>query len=626
MCGIAGIQRSQGLSDSDRHTLRLMLGALIHRGPDEEGMYFSKTVAMGTRRLSIIDLAGGQQPMYANGGDIAAVANAEIYNHKDLRASLIEGGAQFRSRCDVEVIPQLYARDGLNLAASLNGQFAFAVHDSTADRLVLGRDQIGIAPLYWTRIHGGIAFASEIKALLAHPEVPRCLDLAGLDQVLTYPGLVSPTTMFRGVHALRPGHIMVIDPKGMREQCYWNADFPLHSDLGPDDSTSEAMLLDELDAALQAAVSRRLVADVPVGLYVSGGLDSALIAALAHQAAPDVQRHSFSITFNQPEIDERNWQAMVTQSIGSDHHSVEFAEDDVLTHLREIVRAGECALKESYNTCTLVLARLVQQQGLRVVLTGEGADELFGGYVGYRLDETRALSDPMAEFDDLEEMLEKETRARLWGDETFFYERDYGANADLTAALLAPRLLAQRSEFSAIAAPVVDLAQLDGRHPFHKRSYLDMKLRLADHLLQDHSDRVAYAASVEARYPFLDPQVIDVARRIPPSLMVKNGEEKHMLKQLGARHLPAELVARRKFSFVAQGSPQLLRTRQDWIMDLLAPERIAKRGIFNPDTVAHLRRQYENDAFDISQTFEDDYLMIVLTTELLMEEFQLTAP
>lgn len=616
MCGIAGIYRPSGLTGADRAVLPAMLGAIRHRGPDEEGQFIADRVALGCRRLSIIDLADGQQPMFAADGRIASVANAEIYNHDALRAELAGQGARFGSRCDVEVIPHLYARDGLDLARSLNGQFALAVYDTARDRLVLGRDQTGIAPLFWARVGDGILFGSEIKALLAHPDMPRQLDPAGLDQILTYPGLVSPRTMFQGVQALRPGHLLVIEGGSPREVKYWDYDFPTE----PMAETDEAALLDELDAALRGAVARRLVADVPVGVYISGGLDSALIAALAHQIAPDTARHSFSITFPDRTIDEAPWQALVRDQIGSIHHEVSFSEDDILQNLRQIVVSGETALKESYNACTLVLARLVAAEGMRVVLTGEGADELFGGYVGYRLDLTR----DSGFCDDIEEMIEEETRTRLWGDSGFFYEREYAANADLTGALLSDALLARRADFSALATSPVDHAQLAGRSAFHKRSYLDLKLRLPDHLLADHSDRVAYCASVEARYPFLDPQVIDVARRIPPALMLKGGEEKYMLKALGARYLPPELWQRRKFSFVAQGSPHLLRRRQDWVMDLLAPETIRRRGVFNPDTVARLRAQYESPGYELSQTFEDDYLMIVLTTELLMEAFDLT--
>lgn len=621
MCGIAGIYQHGGLAVDARERLDAMLAQIVHRGPDERGVFIGDKAALGCQRLAIIDIEGGHQPMRAADGQVVAVANAEIYNHQELRRTLGETGAAFCSRCDVEILPHLYLQQGLRLAERLNGQFAFAVYDRTRDRLVLGRDQTGIAPLFWAELPDGILFGSEVKALLAHPQIERRLDPAGLDQILTFPGLVSPRTMFAGIHALKPGHLLVVEDGRCRELRYWDYDFP-RSAATAVTPEREAELIAALNTALMAAVRRRLVADVPVGVYVSGGLDSSLIAAVAHKIDPEQRRHSFSVTFNRPEIDERAWQGRVVDALGCIHHQVEFGEDDVLAHLRDIVWAGETALKESYNACTLVLARLVQQQGMRVVLTGEGADELFGGYVGYRLDQTRRE----AGGDDLERLLEEETRARLWGDPGLFYERDYHANAELTQALLSADLAARRPTFSALAAAPVDIDQLAGRSDFHKRSYLDLKLRLPDHLLADHSDRVAYAASVEARYPFLDPDVIALARQIPPALMMRGGEEKYPLKQLARAYLPGELIGRRKFSFVAQGSPSLLRAEQEWIMDLLAPDTIVRRGIFNPDTVARLRAQYQQPGFEISQTYEDDYLMIVLTTELLMEIFDLAAP
>lgn len=618
MCGIAGIFSTGGLSDVDRAALPVMLAAIYHRGPDEEGTHITDTIAMGCRRLSIIDLSGGQQPMFAQDDQVAMVANAEIYNQHDLRRDLSARGVQFQNNCDVEVLPHLYAHDGLDLANNLNGQFAFAIHDAGKNRLVLGRDQTGIAPLFWAKIPGGIVFGSEIKAILGHPAVPRRLDATGLDQVLTFPGLVSPQTMFAGIHALRPGHLLVVEGEDIREQKYWDYDFPLENDIG---TANEAELLDDLEEALLGAVKRRLVADVPVGLYVSGGLDSALIAAMAHKLDPESTRHSFAITFPDQPIDESYWQGLVHRQIGTTHHSVPFAEDDILANLKAIIIAGETALKESYNTCTLALAQSVAAQNMRVVLTGEGADELFGGYVGHRLDAMR-----QDDFDDIEAMIEAETRATLWGDENLFYERDYAAHADLTHALLSSELQSRRGAFGAHLHAPVDTSQLQGRSRFHQRAYLDLKLRLPDHLLADHSDRVAYAASVEARYPFLDPEVVSVARRIPPALMLKGGEEKYMLKQIGKRYLPSEIWERRKFSFVAQGSPHLIRKKPDWVLDLLAPDSVERHSIFDAQTVSHLRDKYAAPGFDLSQTFEDDYLMIVLTTHMLMETFDLAAP
>ena len=257
-----------------------------------------------------------------------------------------------------------------------------------------------------------------------------------------------------------------------------------------------------------------------------------------------------------------------------------------------------------------------------MVLTGEGADELFGGYVGYRLDPHRADAeddDP----NDLEAQLEAETRQHLWGDRNFFYEKPYRAFADLKTALYAPALREAFAEFDCLRDSPVDRRRLDGRHVLHKRSYLDFKLRLADHLLADHGDRVAYAHSIEARYPFLDPQVIDLVRTLPPDLMVKNGIEKYLLKRLAARYLPAAITERQKFSFVAPPGPALLQAGHSWVEDLLSPERIRRQGYFDPETVEAMKAQYRRPDFALNQTFDDDPLMVVLTFGILLETFDL---
>lgn len=271
-----------------------------------------------------------------------------------------------------------------------------------------------------------------------------------------------------------------------------------------------------------------------------------------------------------------------------------------------------------------------------MIQTGEGADELFGGYVGYRLDQQRAGAGDTGgtgatdgegnardEGDDIHDLLAAQLRRRLFGDSGMFYEKDYHALADTKTALYSAAVRGRFAELDCLREPPVDLSQLAGRHRFHQRSYLDFKLRLADHLLADHGDRVAYAHSVEVRYPFLDLDVIAAARTIPPALMVKDGQEKYLLQRLAERYLPPAIRERRKFSFVAPGSPQLLRHGEAWVLDLLAPERIARQGYFDPAAVERLRRRYQTEGFELNPTYEDDLLMVVLSFGILLDEFGL---
>ncbi|OYX71644.1 MAG: asparagine synthase (glutamine-hydrolyzing) [Rhizobiales bacterium 32-66-11] len=618
MCGIVGhLRRHPGPAVPDDLIVR-MADTLRHRGPDDEGFFADDAVSLGFRRLSIVDLAAGRQPMFAAEGRVVGICNGEIYNYAELRADLESRGHRFATRCDTELVPALFAEYGVEFARRINGQFAFAVFDRATRRLVLGRDQVGIAPLFYAERDGLLMFGSEIRALLSHNSLDRTVDLTALDQIFTFPGLVSPRTIFAAVKSLPPGHVLVADPdKPLKVQKYWDLDYPLAQDIAP---RRLEECVEELDAALRQAVRYRLQADVPVGGYLSGGLDSSLIAAIVADVAGASTRHTFSITFPDRAMDERGPQRLMAKRLGTVHHEAEVDPSVLSRRLADIVRCAEAPLRESYNVCSLLLSGMVRDAGLKVVLTGEGADELFGGYVGYRLDMERGAA---AESLDLDEMIEAEWRERLWGDPGFFYEKNYAASRENRQGLYADGVAARFDSFDCLAGDVVDRSQIAGRHPFHIRSYLDFKLRMADHLLADHGDRVSFANSVEARYPFLDIGVIDVARRIPPALMVQGGEEKYVLKQVARRYLPAEIVDRKKFSFVAHSSARLLRAREPQVLDLLDEERIRADGYFNPAAIAHLKTRYLDPKTELNQTFEDDFLMVVLTFGLLREHFAL---
>lgn len=619
MCGIAGIFDTASGRPVARPALDAMTGRLAHRGPDDGGAFLAGGIGLGFTRLSLVDLAAGNQPHFSEDGAVVSICNGEIYNHRDLRQWLEGRGHRFRSRCDVEVLVHLYEEEGDGFVSRLNGQFAFALYDRRRHRLLLGRDPVGIAPLFHARVGGTLLFASEIKALLVHPGVERRVDLTGLDQILTFPGLVSPTTMFAGISALPPGHLLAAESDTQRITTYWDLDYPPRA--APPAHLAEGAYADRLEELLLAAVARRLEADVPVGFYLSGGLDSSLIGALAKAAAPEREFHSYSIVFPQGDIDERRAQRLMAERLGSRHHEIEFPPEAMIGRLRQAVTAAEAPLKESYNTCSLALSELVRASGHKAVLTGEGADELFAGYVGYRLD---AAGGRVADgADPLEALLEEDLRATLWGDPGFFYERDYRLFGEARRALYAPAVAAALPAFDCTARAPVDHRRLAGRHPLHQRSYVDFKLRLADHLLADHGDRVAYANSVEARYPFLDHEVVDFARTVPPDLLVRDGTEKWLLRQVARRYLPPAVAEREKFAFVAPGSPFLLARRVDWIDDLLSPALLRRQGYFDADAVARLRDRQLAGETRINATFDTDVLMLVLCFGLFLEAFGL---
>ncbi|MBM4314046.1 MAG: asparagine synthase (glutamine-hydrolyzing) [Deltaproteobacteria bacterium] len=617
MCGIAGIVDLWGKNTVERPVLEAMAKTLVHRGPDDAGFHVEDRWGFAFRRLAILDLTTGNQPHYNEDRTIVSVCNGEIYNYRELKETLIARGHQFQTTCDVEVLVHLYEEEGREFLNRLNGQFSFAIYDRAERNLFLARDHVGITPLFFTEAGGSFIFASEVKAILKHPAVRRSVDLTGLDQVFTFPGTVSPTTMFTGIHSLKPGHCVTVRNGKVEIREYWDLSYPGEGEAG--DGRPESFYVEQLDELLRQAVRYRLNADVPVGFYLSGGLDSSLIAAIISDVHPGEQRHSFSIGFHQPDIDERKYQRLVSSQVNSIHHEILFDWPDIINRIKTAVYHAESPLKESYDTCSLALSELVRSEGMKVILTGEGSDELFGGYVGYRFDMLQR--DGVDEIDDAETQIEKEIRQRLWGDSRFLYERDFFAFRETKAALYSQAVGSMLDDFCAEGRELVDVSKMVGRHPLHKRSYADFKLRLSDHLLSDHGDRVSLANSVEARYPFLDREVIEFARTLPVSLLMRDAAEKYIVRRTARRYLPEAVVNRQKFGFVAPGSPYLVKQNVPWLNDLLAYDKIQREGYFNPDTIERLKKTYRGDNFTVNQTFDNDLLMTVITFEIFLEMF-----
>jgi asparagine synthase (glutamine-hydrolysing) len=620
MCGLAGYLYLGGRHRAEHAVVDRMIATLAHRGPDSTGRLVENGLGIGFRRLAIVDLATGDQPIANEDGSVVLFCNGEIFNHAVLRAELVAGGHRFRTRSDVEVIVHLYEEHGTDLLSRLNGQFAFAIHDRRRERLVLARDQVALVPMFHTVAAGQLVFGSEIKALLRHPAVRREVDLRGLDQVVSLPGLVSPRTMFEGVCSLPAGHLMVTENGNTRIEKYWDLDYPPQQDT--EDSADTAHIsehLHTLERALIDSVELRTRAEVGHGCYLSGGLDSSLVAALAAELGPDRPLPTFSAVLADAALSERDHQQLVTRTLGTTHTEVPVGPDTLLAGLRQAVYHSECPVKESYNVASLLLSAAMRERGLKFVLTGEGADELFGGYVGYKFDRTRTAS----RRPDRPLSTEDQLCASLWGNPDLRYGR---SQADLEVgkrALYSPAVAARIGPLDYAEDLALDRGMLKDRHILHQRSYLDVKLRLPDHLLGDHGDRMALANSVEARYPFLDPAVIECARTMPPWLKLHGFEEKHAVKRIAARRLPASIVAREKFAFQANTSPDLLRAGAGWLDDLLAPRRLAREGFFDPGEVARLRAQSLAPDAELHLLAQDDLLMVVITFGILLDVFDL---
>lgn len=619
MCGFSGYLDMRHERRAEQEVLLRMTERLAHRGPDSCGYLVEGSLGFGFRRLSIIDLETGDQPITNEDGSIVLMCNGEIFNYRELRDGLVRKGHRFSTNTDVEVLVHLYEEEGTEFLNRLNGQFAFVIWDSSRRRLFLARDQFGICPLFYTVADGVFVFASEVKALLEYPLVRREVDLTGLDQMLSFPGVVSPRTMFKGVESIKSGHHLTVEGGEIRSTEYWDLDFPTEADAPPE--KDESYYVERLGHLLAESVRYRLQADVPVGFFLSGGLDSSLIAALIRQVSPGIRRHSFSVSFADAEIDEAAYQRLMTRHVASEHHEIAFDWPDIAAGLRRAVYHAECPLKETYNTASLLLSRRAKQSGVSVVLNGEGADELFAGYVGYRFDQFRAGRD-RAHYD-LDTALEDEIREQLWGDRDLFYEKDQYAFRELKSALYSAGANELFDEFDCLNFEIVNKERLRGRSFINRRSYLDFKLRLGGHLIADHGDRMTMANSVEGRYPFLDPGVVEFVRELPDRMKLNGFTEKYVLKRVADRFLPREVVGREKFAFVAPGSTSLLKGNVEWVNDLLSYDYVKCRGYFNPDAVESLKAQYSRDGFKLNVPLEDDLLIIVLTFHIFLEAFGL---
>jgi len=618
MCGITGIYDTANNQMIDRTILSKMSNTLSHRGPDDAGFYITKSLGLGFMRLSIIDLTTGNQPMFNEDKSLISICNGEIFNYQEIKKDLKSSGHIFYTDCDAEVLVHLYEENGIDFISKLNGQFAFAIFDKSQNKLILARDHVGIAPLFYTMHKGLFIFGSEIKAILKHPAINPEVDLTGLDQIFSFPGLVSPNTMFKNIYSLKPGHCIIVKNGTLIVKEYWDLNYPEESHI--EYNQSESDYIDKLEELLLQSVKYRLIADVPVGFYLSGGLDSSMIAGLIHRIYPNEKRHSFSIGFNEAGIDETRHQRLMASHVNTIHHQILFEWSDICERFKNMIYHVECPVKESYNTCSLALSESVKKKNIKVILTGEGADELFAGYVGYRFDEAMRTGN---DWDDISRAYEEEENQKLWGDRNFFYEIRQYELKDIKQSIYSKHLRSLFQDFDSANENLVDKSKLNHRHSIHKRSYLDFKLRLADHLLADHGDRLAYANSIEARYPFLDINLLEFAKEIPPNLKLNGLTEKYILKKIAGKYLPEQIINREKFGFVAPGSTYLIGRSIDWINDTLSYDTIKRQGYFDPDTVERLKKIYMSDNFSLQLPFENDLLMIVLSFGVFLELFDM---
>ena len=611
MCGICGAYNLRRQDKLEEKILDKMLYAIRHRGPDGNNKLINEQVALGFNRLSFLDLSGGMQPLLNEDKTISMICNGEIFNYQELKEELIKKGHQFRTGTDVEVVLHLYEEHGMDFPKFLNGQFAIALYDERNKQLLLVRDQIGICPLFYTVADNRVLFASEIKAILEYPGIERKLNLKAVDQLMNFPGVVSPNTFFQNIYSLEAGHMLLIRPEqDIKNIEYWDLIYnPEEEDKG------EAYYVERLRELIKKAISRRLVADVPIGFYVSGGLDSSVVACYIGKFLLN-SYYSFSAEIGSGDLDESHYQKIVKECVQSTHYSTKVAEEEIWANLPNVIYHAESAVKESYDVAAYMLSALVQQSPAKAVLTGQGSDEFFYGYVGYMVDLFRNMQRGQMSKE------ECEVNERLWGDPYFRFERNHPEIRKIHTQLYSADVRGEIDKFSAFATSPVNVKRLENLSSQKRRSYIDYKLRLSDHLLGEHGDRMIFSHSVEGRHPFLDAELLDFVITIPDKYKLKGVNEKYILKKAGEGIVPDEILKRKKFPFQAPGMSSMIKKPAG--VDFLSDELLKKYGVFDVNYINELKKIYSQDDFKLMGAYEIDYLLIAMTVTMLCEQYSLT--
>lgn len=638
MCGIGGTIDLRRRGPPSVAALRRIAGALHHRGPDEFGLYRDDEIGLVHTRLSIVDLASGQQPLANEDDSLWVVFNGEIFNFVELRTELVNLGHFFRTKSDTEVIVHAFEAWGEGAFARFNGQFAIALWDSKRKLLVLARDRYGVRPVHFAEHDGRLTFASEAKAIFAaEPSLSRDFDPVGLDQAFTFWAPLAPRTPFAAVRELAPGHLMTISGGRIATRAYWTASFPRSPDeefQGTIDEAAEAVR-----AALDEATRLRVVrADVPVGSYLSGGLDSSLVASLAI-GQREGRLSTFSLRFEDAEYDETSYQRMMAERLQSEHHEIVVSRRDIAEAFPRVVAHTERPLLRTAPAPLFLLSGLVQKHGIKVVLTGEGADEMFAGYDIFREGKVRRwwgrrpdskirplllqrlypylARSPVAQ----RSMAQKFFGRRLAEHASigFAHEPRWHSTSAVKRLFSAGTrdTLQGRdvvAEFLASLPP--DVARWSS---LAQDQHLEIQSLLSAYILCSQGDRMLMAHSVEGRFPFLDVNVAKLASSLPPSYKLRVLDEKHVLKRVGSDLLPKEILRRPKqpyrapdaLSFVAPGVGS-------WVSDALSPSEVAKVGVFEPAVVDALWKKVGARKDDAQLSNTDNMALVgVLSTQLL---------
>ncbi len=637
MCGISGVVNWDGPRPDER-TLRRMIGRVRHRGPDGTGVHLDDVCGLAHARLSVVDLAGGAQPMTNEDRSLWITFNGEIFNHVELQRELEGRGHKFASRCDTEVILHAFEEWGDDCVTRFNGQWAFAIWDSRLQRMFLSRDRLGIRPLFYTESGRSFLFASEAKSLFAHPAIAAEIDPIGLAQTFTAWATAPPRTIFKNVHECPPGCSMTVDRGQAAVRRYWQPDYTIDSPAKSEQDYADAVL-----DLLVDATRLRLRADVPVGAYLSGGLDSSLTTALIRRYT-DAPLKTFSVAFEDAEYDESRYQRDVVDRWGTEHHEFRCSNADIGRVFPEVVWHAERPILRTAPAPLFLLSRLVREQGYKVVITGEGADEMFGGYDIFKEAKIRRFWARQPESKFRPQLLRRlypympaiqsQPEAYL---KAFFRVRpeDVGSpffshlpRWELTAGLKGlfsddmRTAIADHDMTAELAAELP--AAFAGWHPFCQSQFLETRYLMPGYILSSQGDRAAMGNGVEGRFPVLDYRVAELAARIPPRLKMRGLDEKYLLKRIAKDFVPESILARPKQPYRAPDARSFFGTpekplRFDYVDDLLSADRVRSAGLFKPAAVARLVAKAR--AGHATSTRDNMALVGVLSAQIVVDRF-----
>jgi asparagine synthase (glutamine-hydrolysing) len=638
MCGIAGMIDLVDRRSVDPGTLQAMADSIVHRGPDEEGSLRLPGLGLASRRLSIVGLADGRQPISNEDRTVTVVFNGELFNYPEQRKALEERGHRFSTHCDTELVPHLWEEHGEGMFERLRGQFALALWDARSQVLVLGRDRFGICPLFWSRQGDWLLFASEIKALLTSGMVPPRADLRGIHHLFTFFAQPGPVTCFQGVQLLPPGHYVRIQFGGPGEAArwsehrFWEIDFP---DRGQEENGDEKRLVDGLEEVMLRSIEERLRADVPVVSYLSGGVDSTMVAALASKVRGE-PIPTFTIRIDDPKLDETSEATLAARHIGTTPIVVNCGAAQVLGTYPRLIRAAEAPVIDTSCTALLLLAEEVHARGYKVALTGEGSDEWLAGYPWYKVDRLLGCLDwiPGLPISQLVRRgflkLSRQPsfpRANLRKVHTICGGHNawldiYGLMSMAKLRFFSPWMRQELAEHVPYADLGINPERMHRWHPLHRGLYFGIRVHLPGLLLAAKGDRVAMHSSVETRYPFLDEDVFAYLARLHPRWKLRGLRDKYLLRRLAERWLPLSIARRHKAMFRAPLDSFHDREAPPFVEQLLSEESLRKTGYFDAQAVAYWRRAYQGlRAGSMARVSVEMGLVGVLSTQLWHQTF-----